>query len=142
MYLLKKIIHIQAMNLIMTIMGRYIDPILLCTSECIVTDIRAFLANTNHLYNICTTLYQLRRRWSNIVQMLYKMCFLGYMTFLFVFQFTDGYPRDQLLYVWKNGNQQSIVTAKDMRLSQFDLAGHPAWNFTVNNRSGEFYLTL
>ena len=32
-------------------------------------------ANTKHLYNICTTSAQRRRRWSNIVQMLYK-CFV------------------------------------------------------------------
>ena len=30
-------------------------------------------ANTNHLYNICTTSAQRVRRWSDIVQMLYKM---------------------------------------------------------------------
>ena len=33
------------------------------------------VANTKHLYNICTTSAQLLRRWSNIVQMLYK-CFV------------------------------------------------------------------
>ena len=32
-------------------------------------------ANTKHLYNICTTSSQRLRRWSNIVQMLYK-CFV------------------------------------------------------------------
>ena len=32
-------------------------------------------ANTKHLHNICTTSAQRLRRWSNIVQMLYK-CFL------------------------------------------------------------------
>ena len=32
-------------------------------------------ANTKHLYNICTTLAQRLRRWSNFVQMLYK-CFV------------------------------------------------------------------
>ena len=32
-------------------------------------------ANTKHLYNICTMLEHLIRRWSNIVQMLYK-CFV------------------------------------------------------------------
>ena len=32
-------------------------------------------ANTKHLYNICTTLYQRRRRWADVVQMLYK-CFV------------------------------------------------------------------
>ena len=30
--------------------------------------------NTKHLYNICTMLDQRRRRWSNVVQMLYKFC--------------------------------------------------------------------
>ena len=35
---------------------------------------RSILANTKQLYNICTTSAQRRRRWSNIVQMLYK-CF-------------------------------------------------------------------
>ena len=34
-----------------------------------------FLANTKHLYNICTMLAQRRRRWAGIVQMLYK-CFV------------------------------------------------------------------
>ena len=29
-------------------------------------------ANTKHLYNICTMLYQRRRRWADVVQMLYK----------------------------------------------------------------------
>ena len=33
------------------------------------------LANTKHLYNICTTLDQRRRRWADVVQMLYK-CFV------------------------------------------------------------------
>ena len=29
-------------------------------------------ANTKHLYNICTMLDQRRRRWADLVQMLYK----------------------------------------------------------------------
>ena len=33
------------------------------------------LVNTKHLYNICTKLDQRQRRWSNIVQMLFK-CFV------------------------------------------------------------------
>ena len=44
-------------------------------------DIRVehFQANTKHLYNICTTPAQRLRRWSNVVQMLYKwLCLLGY----------------------------------------------------------------
>ena len=32
-------------------------------------------ANTNHLYDICTVLDQRRRRWADVVQMLYK-CFV------------------------------------------------------------------
>ena len=32
-------------------------------------------ANTKHLYNICTMLDQRRRRWADVVQMLYK-CFV------------------------------------------------------------------
>ena len=36
--------------------------------------------NTKQLYNICTTSAQRLRRWSNIVQMLYKcLVFTGYM---------------------------------------------------------------
>ena len=34
-----------------------------------------FPANTKHLYNICTKLDQRRRRWADVVQMLYK-CFV------------------------------------------------------------------
>ena len=37
--------------------------------------IRAYPANTKHLYNICTMLDQRRRRWADAVQMLYK-CFV------------------------------------------------------------------
>ena len=35
-------------------------------------EIKGILANTKHLYDICTTSAQNFRRWSNIVQMLYK----------------------------------------------------------------------
>ena len=39
----------------------------------------AYPVNTKHLYNICTMLGQSRRRWANIVQMLYKcFVFAGY----------------------------------------------------------------
>ena len=38
-----------------------------------------YQVNTKHLYNICTTLYQRRRRWTDVVQMLYKCyVFTGY----------------------------------------------------------------
>ena len=40
--------------------------------SCIITNIPE---NTKHLYNICTMLVQRRRRWTDVVQMLYK-CFL------------------------------------------------------------------
>ena len=36
---------------------------------------RGYPANTKHLYNICTMLDQRRRRWADVVQMLYK-CFV------------------------------------------------------------------
>ena len=36
---------------------------------------RLFLANTKHLYNICTTSAQRLRRWADVVQLLYK-CFV------------------------------------------------------------------
>ena len=35
----------------------------------------AVQANTNHLYNMCTMLDQRRRRWADVVEMLYK-CFV------------------------------------------------------------------
>ena len=34
--------------------------------------LHGYPANTKHLYNICTTSAQRLRRWSNLVQMLYK----------------------------------------------------------------------
>ena len=39
------------------------------------TAVASYPASKKHLYNICTTLAQRLRRWSNIVQMLYK-CFV------------------------------------------------------------------
>ena len=35
---------------------------------------RLFPVKTKHLYNICTMLDQRRRRWTDVVQMLYKCC--------------------------------------------------------------------
>ena len=41
----------------------------------------AYPANTKHLYNICTMLDQRRRRWADVVQMLYKcFVFAGYIS--------------------------------------------------------------
>ena len=40
-----------------------------------VLHVNGIPANTKHLYNICTMLNQRRRRWDNVVQMLYK-CFV------------------------------------------------------------------
>ena len=48
----------------------------------------------------------------------------------------DAYTTDQLLYIWKHGAANSIKMSRDMRLSQFDLTGHPANNLTVKNKSG------
>ena len=42
-------------------------------------------ANTKHLYNICTTSVQHRRRWANIVQVLYK-------SFVFAGKITEASP--------------------------------------------------
>ena len=41
-------------------------------------------ANRKHLYNMCTLLDQRRRRWFNIVQMLYNVsCLLRYVIIIF-----------------------------------------------------------
>ena len=45
-------------------------------------------ANTKHLYNICTMLARRRRRWADVVQMLYK-CFVLAGIFYFM-QTTPG----------------------------------------------------
>ena len=45
------------------------------SNNCLLYKKAATPANTKHLYNICTTSAQRLRRWSNIVQMLYK-CFV------------------------------------------------------------------
>ena len=43
-------------------------------------------ANTKHLYNICTMLDQRRRRWADVVQMLYKcFVFVGMLFFLLIY---------------------------------------------------------
>ena len=43
-----------------------------------------FPANTKHLYNICTMLDQRRRRWADVVEMLYKyFVFAGLWAFIF-----------------------------------------------------------
>ena len=39
------------------------------------SDIHVYPANTKHLYNSCTKLDQRRRRWADVVQVLYK-CFV------------------------------------------------------------------
>ena len=44
-----------------------------CTDNLIINI--SIPVNTKHLYNICTTLAQRRRRWADVVQMLYK-CFV------------------------------------------------------------------
>ena len=58
-------------------------------------------ANTKHLYTICTTSAQRLRRWSNIVQMLYKcFVFAGKMIYMWVSDVTctiDKLSSDYLL---------------------------------------------
>ena len=46
--------------------------IALCQGYCLL---QAHPVNTKHLYNICTMLDQRRRRWADVVQILYK-CFV------------------------------------------------------------------
>ena len=47
-------------------------------------DARQYTVNAKHLYNFCTMLDQRQRRWSDVVQMLYKcFVFAGYKPSLF-----------------------------------------------------------
>jgi len=45
--------------------------------------------------------------------------------------YQDAYTKEQIYYEWKHGPARSIKAAADMRLSTFDLIGHPAWNITL-----------
>ena len=45
------------------------------------------------------------------------------------FHVSDAYTRDQVLYIWKHG-YDSVKISKDVKLSQFDLQGHPISNYT------------
>ncbi|ELU08088.1 hypothetical protein CAPTEDRAFT_148064 [Capitella teleta] len=49
-----------------------------------------------------------------------------------------AYTSKHVVYEWKNGQHNSIETAGDMRLSQFDLVSTPAETVVVSNNSGEF----
>ena len=51
--------------------------------------------NTKHLYNICTMLGQRRRRWSNIVQMLYKCLVFNGKELLSLIIHWDGDQREE-----------------------------------------------
>ena len=48
----------------------------------------------------------------------------------------DGYGVEDVQYVWTYGALKSIKMASDMRLSQFDLIGHPAGNETAAQPQG------
>lgn len=37
------------------------------------------------------------------------------------FFFSDGYTTDDIIYLWKYGNNYSVEVNKDVRLAQFDL---------------------
>ncbi len=49
----------------------------------------------------------------------------------------DGYGLGDIQYKWTHGPSRSIKIASDMRLSQFDLIGHPAGNETVIQPQGK-----
>ena len=53
--------------------------LLITSSRTISIMVAGYPVNTKHLYNICTMLGQCRRRWADVVQMLYKcFVFAGY----------------------------------------------------------------
>ncbi len=54
---------------------------------------------------------------------------------LFKFVFADAYTQDQVAYIWKHGNN-SIKISEGLRLSQFDLEGHPLSTYTTSNTRG------
>lgn len=47
----------------------------------------------------------------------------------------DAYTLDQVEYIWKHG-YDSVKISKDVKLSQFDLQGHPISNYTSTQRRG------
>ena len=49
---------------------------------------------------------------------------------------TDAYTRYQVVYKWKYKTDGPIETAKDMRLSQFDLIRTPYETLFIKNTSG------
>ena len=61
--------------------GPFDSPLVIIAIICLIiiicwrVQMVQFQANTEHLYHICTMLAQRRRRWANVVQMLYK-CFV------------------------------------------------------------------
>ena len=54
------------------------------------------------------------------------------LSFTRLYSCVEGYTIDDVVYVWTTpGNAQSIVTASDMTLSQFDLIG---WSHTNDSK--------
>ncbi|XP_074650714.1 gamma-aminobutyric acid receptor subunit alpha-2-like [Tubulanus polymorphus] len=52
-----------------------------------------------------------------------------------------GYSTRDVSYRWVFGPEESIKISPDMKLSQFDLIGHPAGNETFTLKSGTFQAT-
>ena len=81
---------------------------------------RAYPSNPKHLYNICTMLNQRRRRWADVVQMLYQ-CFvfleipktsLSELPFLHILE--------QPLRCWFNSGSPSLTLARNKQ--RFDVS--------------------
>ena len=73
MYFLLELLCLPGVHLIQTLLGQiwfnviHVSPTFLANMP----------ANTKHLYDICTMLDQRRKRWADVVQMLYKLVFAG-----------------------------------------------------------------
>lgn len=51
----------------------------------------------------------------------------------------DGYTTDDVIYLWKYGNNHSVEVNEDMTLAQFDLIQVMSTNNTRRNKMGELY---
>lgn len=51
----------------------------------------------------------------------------------------DGYTTDDVIYLWKYGNNHSVEVNEDMTLAQFDLIKVMSTNNTRRNKMGELY---
>lgn len=55
-----------------------------------------------------------------------------------LFQLTDAYTSQELVYQWQTQNDDSVNFVPGMTLSQFDLISFPQRNFTLTRREGDF----